>query len=284
VNKTNRIMLLIVLIVGLAAGIVWLELPATTPAVTPASVVRAPDLNRLAEQAVAVYRSSQGMQAGPKPGQWKLQAQASNSPGPFVGVFGPLQLVRDGQGRQLLLSTFVADTADSAGEGMDSFAASGISRLLCFVLQDGQFVLQTEKQLEMGTNGMAAAARVVQLGPQEWGWVLQSGYVQQGYTASTVEFFHAAASDIRSMGRLTEQADNKGVCADDGAAGCPALTDLQVHWQLLQQAGQPVGRFYPLDIRWQGRIDGKPVSGQRQLLPDANSGNYPFPPSLNVQF
>ncbi|WP_124644083.1 MULTISPECIES: hypothetical protein [Aquitalea] len=282
-NKTNRTMLLIVLILGLAAGVYWLEQPATPPAAVPA-VAHAPDLKRLAEQAVAVYRSQQDMQAGPKPGQWKLQAQASNSPGPFVGAFGPLQLARDGQGRQLLLSTFVADTADSAGEGMDSFAASGISRLLCFVLQDGQFVLQTEKQLEMGTNGMAAAARVVQLGPQEWGWVMQSAYTQQGYSASTVEFFHAVASDIRSMGRLTEQADNNGVCADAAGAGCPAVTDLQVRWQWLQQAGQPVGRFYPLDISWQGRIDGKPVSGRRQLLPDANSGNYPFPPSLNVQF
>lgn len=282
-NKTNRIMLLIVLIFGLAAGVYWLEQPSMPPATVP-TVASAPDLNRLAEQAVALYRSSQDMQAGPKPEQWKLQAKASNSAGPFVGAFGPLQQAQDGQGRQLLLTTFVADTADSAGEGMDSFAASGISRLLLFVLQNGQYVLQTEKQLEMGTNGMAAAARVVQLGPHEWGWVLQSAYLQQGYTAGTVEFFHATASDIRSMGHLTEQADNKGVCGDAAGDGCPAVTELQTHWRWLPQAATPGGRFYPLDIQWQGMIDGRKVSQHSQLLPDANSGNYPFPPSLNVQF
>lgn len=281
-SKTSKSMLLMVLILGLAAGVYWLERPAQPPA-APVAVASAPDLNQLAEQALALYRSKQNMQAGPKPGQWKLAAQASNSAGPFVGAFGPTQLARDGQGRQLLLSTFVADTADSAGEGMDSFAASGISRLLLFVLQDGQFVLQTEKQLEMGTNGMAATAKVVQLGPQEWGWILQSSYVQQGYSASTVEFFHATASDIRSMGQLTEQADNKGVCVD-ADADCPAVTDLHTRWQWLQQAGQPVGRFYPLDVRWQGLIDGRKVSQHSQLLPDADSGSYPFPASLKVQF
>ena len=282
-NKTSKSMLLIVLILGLAAGVYWLEQPATPPATVP-PVASVPDLKQLAEQAVAVYRSAQNMQTGAKPGQWKLDAKASNSPGPFVGVFCPLQLAQDGQGRQLLLSTFVADTADSAGEGMDSFAASGISRLLLFVLQNGQYVLQTEKQLEMGSNGMAAAARVVQLGPHEWGWVLQSSYLQQGYTASTVEFFHATATDIRSMGHLTEQADNKGVCGDSAGDGCPAITDLQVRWRWLPQAAMPDGRFYPLDIQWQGMIDGKKISQHAQLLPDAGSGIYPFPASLNVQF
>lgn len=282
-TKTNRTMLLIVLILGLAAGVYWLEQPSTPPAaVLPAA--RAPDLKPLAEQAVAVYRSAQNMQTATKPGQWKLDAKASNSAGPFVGSFGPLQLAQDGEGRQLLLTTFVADTADSAGEGMDSFAASGISRLLLFVLQNGQYVLQTEKQLEMGTNGMAASARVVQLGPHEWGWVMQSGYLQQGYTASTVEFFHATATDIRSMGHLTEQADNKGVCGDAGGDGCPAVTDLQVRWRWLPQVGAANGRFYPLDVQWQGLIDGKKISQHAQLLPDAGSGIYPFPATLNVQF
>lgn len=281
-NKTNRMMLLIVLIVGLAAGVYWLEAPAPAPA-TPAPQAAAPDLKRLAEQAVAVYRSAQNMQTTAKPGQWKLDAKASNSAGPFVGAFGPLQLAQDGQGRQLLLTTFVADTADSAGEGMDSFAASGISRLLLFVLQNGQYVLQSEKQLEMGTNGMAAAARVVQLGPQQWGWVLQSGYVQQGYTASTVEFFHATGSDIRSMGHLTEQADNLGVCGEAGGDGCPAPTNLQARWQWLPKAVASAG-FYPLDVQWSGVLDGRKVSQHAQLLPDAGSGIYPFPASLNVQF
>lgn len=282
-TKTTGIMLLIVLILGLAAGVYWLEQPSTPPAaVSPAA--SALDLKQLAEQAVAVYRSAQNMQTATKPGQWKLDAKASNSAGPFVGAFGPLQLAQDGQGRQLLLTTFVADTADSAGEGMDSFAASGISRLLLFVLQNGQYVLQTEKQLEMGTNGMAASARVVQLGPHEWGWVMQSGYLQQGYTASTVEFFHATATDIRSMGHLTEQADNKGVCGEAGGDGCPAVTDLQVRWRWLPQVGAANGRFYPLDIQWQGLIDGRKVSQHSQLLPDAGSGIYPFPATLNVQF
>ncbi|WP_287881177.1 hypothetical protein [Aquitalea sp.] len=280
-NKTTRIMLLIVLIFGVAATVYWLEQPAPTPA--PAPLAQTPDLNRLAEQALAVYRSTQNMQTGSKPDQWKLDAKASNSAGPFVGAFGPLQLARDGQGRQLLLTSFVADTADSAGEGMDSFAASGISRLLLFVLQNGQYVLQTEKQLEMGTNGMAASARVVQLGPHEWGWTLHSSYLQQGYTASTVEFFHATATDIRSMGHLTEQADNKGVCGDAGGDGCPAVTDVQARWQW-RPVASPDARFYPLDVQWQGLIDGRKISQHAQLLPDAGSGIYPFPANLNVQF
>ena len=104
-NKTTRIMLLIVLIFGVAATVYWLEQPAPTPA--PAPLAQAPDLNRLAEQALAVYRSTQNMQTGSKPGQWKLDAKASNSAGPFVGAFGPLQLARDGQGRQLLLTSVV---------------------------------------------------------------------------------------------------------------------------------------------------------------------------------
>ena len=281
-TKTTGIMLLIVLILGLAAGVYWLEQPSTPPAaVSPAA--SAPDLKQLAEQGLAVYRSTQNMQTATKPGQWKLDAKASNSPGPFVGEFGPLQLAQDGLGRQLLLTTFVADTADSAGEGMDSFAASGITRLLLFVLQNGQYVLQTEKQLEMGTNGMAASARVEQLGPREWGWSLHSSYLQQGYTASTVEFFHATATDIRSMGHLTEQADNKGVCGDAGGDGCPAVTDLQAHWQW-QQAVAPDARFYPLDVQWRGLIDGKKISQHSQLLPEAGNGIYPFPANLNVQF
>ena len=285
-NKTSKSMLLVVLILGLAAGVYWLEKPAAPPVAAVPVVIR-PDNGKLAEQALAVYRSSQNMLAGSKPGQWRLEAQASNSPGPFVGAFGPLQLAQDSQGRQLLLTTFVADTADSAGESMDSFAASGITRLLMFVLQDGQYVLQAEQQLEMGSNGMAAAARVVQLGPQEWGWIMQGSFTQQGYSASTVEFFHLASSQILSMGRLTERADNKGVCGDIQGDACPAVTDLQVHWQWLKPGGQasPGGpRFYPLDVQWQGLIDGRKVSQHSQLLPDASSGIYPFPASLNVQF
>ena len=279
-NKTSKSMLLVVLILGLAAGVYWLERPAA-PAVAAVSTVIQPDIGKLAEQALVDYRSSQNMQAGPKPGQWKLQAQASNSAGPFVGSFGPLQTVVDSQGHSFLLTTLVADTADSIGESMDSFAASGITRLLLFALQDQHYVLKTERQLEMGVNGMAATARVVQLGPQEWGWVVQSSYTQQGYSASTALFFHADGGQILDMGRLTEQADNKGVCADASDSRCPAPTDLQARWQWVNKTGQ---RYFPLDIRWQGVIDGRQVSQQSQLLPDANSGSYPFPASLNVQF
>ncbi len=268
-------MAVIVLVVGLLAGVAWLEWP-TPPAPKP---LAAPvDEARLAEAAIAAYREEHEMAAAGKAGQWKFDASASNGGGEFVGVFGPLVRVRDAAGQGWLLTTLNADTAESAGDGMDSFAASGVNRMLLFALRDGQYRLAAEEQLEMGTNGMAGSAKVAQLGPRQWGWVLQGGYLQQGYSATNVHFFRADGGKIRSMGTLVSEADNSGACGEQGSAACP-LTALKVEWRWQQVAGD----FWPLQVSWRGKLEGRAVTKQLSLLPNGQ-GEYPFPQELNIQF
>ncbi|HJV06754.1 MAG TPA: hypothetical protein VJ642_05545 [Chromobacteriaceae bacterium] len=262
------------LVAGLVGYLYWM--PPMVPAMA------APSPTRLAEQAQRAYRQQHAMRAASAPGEWQLAALDSQSGERlrYLGRFASPLPVTDAQGGQWLLGSFSANTEASANAGEDSFATPGVSRLLLWQLQGGRYVLRSERQRQSGSQGMAPAVRMLQLGAHAWGWVVESRYLHMGYQWAQAEFFLAAGGAILPMGQLVTRADNRGACVD-GAVECAPPTDLQAQWRLVARPGLP---FYPLEVEWSGMLNGQRIARHLSLLPERHSRRYPFPEALNVSF
>lgn len=127
---------------------------------------------------------------------------------------------------------------------------------------------------EIGSYGRAPAEEdfhLEQLGPgQNYGWVVDTSFTNQGATLSAGFAYGLLGSDFRKLGRIPSGYDDAGICEDGKntftGGGCSSYTGRITF-------GPPaVGGFHTAIVNLKGVLNGKPVD---------QIDRYPFDPRKN---
>ncbi|WP_417423989.1 hypothetical protein [Hoeflea sp.] len=99
---------------------------------------------------------------------------------------------------------------------------------------------------DIGSWGMAPpeeAFRVVRLGKDNYGWLVESGFTGQGYTQGGVSVFGVLGDKVVDLGFIDTYSDNEGTCGD-GLGAC-----YRHSYEIVSDAASGSARFADLVAR-----------------------------------
>lgn len=166
----------------------------------------------------------------------------------------------------------------STGEGEGCHACTGNLGLLAFDNRDGQLTLVAKNGLyeESGSWGEVPAEdgfAVEKIGPDNFGWVVESGYTAQGVTGGGKEVFAIETATVLSLGYIPTFMDNCGAVINEG--------DKCDNYEFALTFGPKGSGVYFDALAEAAKADGLPAGSRRFDIPfDAKEKKYKSPEAL----
>lgn len=130
---------------------------------------------------------------------------------------------------------------------------------------------------EYGSMGFPGDVDVVHLGPDLWGFEVESGFTNMGYTTSTTSFVIPRGSGFRDTGFMRSGLSNTGSipgCDDDRPCTSPKAFDIDFDIEPDRNGAGPV---WPLIVTESGPACGSQASAVHRVAFDNAAGVYQVP-------
>ena len=143
---------------------------------------------------------------------------------------------------------------------------------------DGFHPTATARDQGFGSDGHPGTVTLVRLGRERGGFVVEEGWVGQGYVFGTRSITEFRDGALRTLATVRSGIANAGAMDCAAAADCAAAVDLDFALSLDDSA--PAADAYPLLVHETGRECGSDVDRRHRFAFDAASARYPVPATL----
>lgn len=152
----------------------------------------------------------------------------------------------------------------------------GLNDFFLLQAEGGRAVARAQAHLAYGSMGQPGDVDAVQLGPDLWGFAVDSGFTNMGQTTGSRSFVIPRDGAFHDAGFIRTDLSNAMAedCDDGKPCTSPTAYDIEFDIQPDRSAAGPV---WPLQVRESGHACGTPATAQHRVEFDAATQAYRVP-------